>query len=88
VQSERPADGRRITSQEMGELRAVAAAIALSLAAVCGLSVLAARVPALRQRLQSSRWRMRLAMMAFMASYNLLTRRQRRRGAGAGEASP
>jgi len=81
VANEQGATAPAFTSLETAQLKAVAGALLFSLVAVLGASLLARRVPALRGRLQASRWQMRLAIGAFMFAYNLLSRRLTREAA-------
>jgi hypothetical protein len=75
--------GHAFTREEVGQLIVLARAMAFALFAVCAASLLATRVPALRERLRSGNWRMRVAVGAFMGAYNLQTRRSKRVGDGA-----
>jgi hypothetical protein len=62
-----------LSDPERRQLVDTLAALALTGCGVVGLTLASRRFPILRKWLQSSRWRMRMAIAAFSLSYNLIS---------------
>lgn len=67
-------DADTLSEAERRQLVDTLAALVLTGCGVVGLTLASRRFPVLRKWLQSSRWRMRMAIAGFSLSYNMVSR--------------
>ena len=67
-------DVATLSESERRQLIDTLAALVLTGCGIIGLTLASRRFPMLRKWLQSSRWRMRMAIAGFTLSYNMVSR--------------